>query len=57
MMGALYNAIEEKIKAKFYTDKWPKVSAVVCEIYSPKISDVSTYHIMYILCIELITGC
>ena len=57
MIGALCNAIEGKIKAAFYTDKWPDVSAVVCEVYSPRISDVSTYHIMYILCIEMIIGC
>ena len=48
MMGALCNAIEGKIKATFYTDKWPDISSVVSEVYSPRISDVSTYHILYI---------
>ena len=48
MIGTIHQAIEGKIKATFYTDKWPDVSAVVCEIYSPRISDVSTYDILCI---------
>ena len=48
MLGVLHQAIEGKIKATFYTDKWPNVSAVVCQVYSPRVSDVSTYHTMYI---------
>ena len=51
MMGLIHQAIEGKIKGTFYTDKWPNVSTVVCEVYSPRISDVSTYHIMYIYCV------
>ena len=31
MVGAIDQAIEGKIKATFYTDKWPDVSAVVCK--------------------------
>ena len=52
MIGVIYQAIEGKVKATFYTDKWPNVSAVVCEVYSPRISDVSIYHIIYMLCIN-----
>ena len=48
MVGAIDQAIEGKIKATFYTDKWPDVSAVVCKVHSPRISDVSMYDILYI---------
>lgn len=35
--------------AKIYTDEWPHYSAIVCQILSPKLSDVSiSYNIVYI---------
>ena len=40
-MSILQQTIEGKLTAAFYTDKWPNILAVVCEIYSPRISDVS----------------
>ena len=33
--------------AKFYTDNWPQVSAVVCEIFSPRVSDVNFFNFCY----------
>ena len=41
MINILQQAIEDKLTATFYTDKWPNILAVACEIYSPRISDVS----------------
>ena len=41
MTSLLQQAIEGKLIATFYTDKWPNILAVICEIYSPRISDVS----------------
>ena len=41
MTTLLKQAIEGKLTATFYTDKWPNILAVICEIYSPRISDVS----------------
>ena len=40
-MSILQQTIEGKLIATFYTDKWPNILAVVCEIYSPRVSDVS----------------
>ena len=40
-MSILQQTIEGKLIATFYTDKWPNILAVVCEIYSPRASDVS----------------
>ena len=40
-MNILQQAIEDKLTAAFYTDKWPNILTVVCETFSPRISDVS----------------
>ena len=41
MMKILQDAIEGKLTSTFYTDKWPNILAVVCEIYYPRVSVVS----------------
>ena len=53
MMSILQQTIEGKITAAFYTDKWPNILAVVCEIYSPRISDVSHDNLRSLLQLNL----
>ena len=41
IIATLDNVRKGNLTAVYYTDDWPEVSAVVCQIISPRISDVS----------------
>ena len=37
ILGLLHNASKGSVLTKFYTDTWPRFSAVVCELITPKV--------------------
>ena len=43
ILGAVANVREGRLRARFHADDWPTVSAVVCQVFHPRISDVSLH--------------
>lgn len=41
MLGLIHNTSKGSIVTKFYTDSWPYFSSLVCEVITPKLSEVS----------------
>ena len=40
-IGLLKNAVEGRVKCRLHTDSWPSFNSLVCQIISPRVSEVA----------------